>query len=521
MQAMDEVDLVVDHEVQNMEDEDQAEHDMEDNVDNLVEHLEKDVEQPVQNIEGGVEHIDDDVVNLDSDTEKEADDLHTANDPDETLRRKLAEWAANRNVSHATLSELLSILLGHGLDVPKDPRTLLGTLKDCEVKNIGQGNYYHFGLANAIISELKMANEQELTTDKLTIRVNVDGLPLSRSSNMQLWPILEFEEMLKDGRKTVDIISRGLSEKLQQQQEAEEEDEGEGEESEEEDEEERGDEDEDSDMVPPSPPDIRSPAHPTQPSQGRSCPQRPLGGGPSTMSSPQLPQSGRPSPLSSPQLQRRETQATHVEATNHQIYTKILTLMEEIKDTQRVHSQMLQTLLKKDKGAQLETPEGVEFPLKNEEDVQQLEAKLADADLMSAVVHMVADIGGTSVDDATRRMMRFVFSNELALIYNLTGKHGKNKFKDLHLFKVIHEALKKNPLTSNTNQQEAERALGKWFTGARDRGGLRAARVLTALDQCAVDRSNSQGWIGVCECISAEVCGVFVGMCDQGRAEGS
>ncbi|XP_041933414.1 nucleolar protein 12-like [Alosa sapidissima] len=92
-------------------------------------------------------------------------------------------------------------------------------------------------------------------------------------------------------------------------------------------------------------------------------------------------------------------------------------------------------------------------------------------------VHMVADIGGTSVDEATRRMMRFMFSNELALTYNLTGKHGKNKFKDLHLFKVVHEALKKNPLTSTTNQQEAEWALSKRFTGARDRGGLRAARV--------------------------------------------
>lgn len=37
---------------------------------------------------------------------------------------------------------------------------------------------------------LDMANEQELTTATLTIRVNVDGLPLSRSFSMQLRPIL-------------------------------------------------------------------------------------------------------------------------------------------------------------------------------------------------------------------------------------------------------------------------------------------------------------------------------------------
>lgn len=38
------------------------------------------------------------------------------------------------------------------------------------------------------------------------------------------------------------------------------------------------------------------------------------------------------------------------------------------------------------------------------------------------------------------------------------------------------EALKKNSLTAQVNQQEAERALSKWFTGARDRGGQRASR---------------------------------------------
>ena len=51
---------------------------------------------------------------------------------------------------------------------------------------------------------------------------------------------------------------------------------------------------------------------------------------------------------------------------------------------------------------------------------------------------MVADIGGTSVDDATRRMMRFILSNELALEYNMFGRHGKKKFKDLSLFSVVY-----------------------------------------------------------------------------------
>ncbi len=85
-----------------------------------------------------------------------------------------------------------------GLDLPKVPTTLLNTPKDCEVKQMGQGSYNHFGLASATISELKMTNEHKLTADTLNVLVKVDGLPLSRSSNIQLWPDLgQIVELLK------------------------------------------------------------------------------------------------------------------------------------------------------------------------------------------------------------------------------------------------------------------------------------------------------------------------------------
>ncbi|XP_076741559.1 uncharacterized protein LOC143419117 [Maylandia zebra] len=89
---------------------------------------------------------------------------------------------------------------------------------------------------------------------------------------------------------------------------------------------------------------------------------------------------------------------------------------------------------------------------------------------------MVADTGETSVDDATRRMMKFLISPELAVEYNMLGRHGEKKFRDLRLFNVVYEALK-NYLTSKVNLQEAEKALSKWFSGTKDRGGPRAARI--------------------------------------------
>ncbi|KAM7406389.1 hypothetical protein PAMP_000768 [Pampus punctatissimus] len=156
----------------------------------------------------------DEAVNLQFDFDSADDDLYmcidceedpacdfTEEEPHSDVKRKLAEWAANRKVSHSALSELLAILLERGLDVPKDPRTLLGTVKDCEVKEMGQGSYYHFGLTSAILSELKMTNKHELTTYTLTVH----GLPLSRSSNMQLWPILG--QIVELPRAKVFIIS--------------------------------------------------------------------------------------------------------------------------------------------------------------------------------------------------------------------------------------------------------------------------------------------------------------------------
>ncbi len=171
-----------------------------------MEQADQAVDQAVQEFGEALNGNSDEAVNLDFDVSTEDVDLYKASDPDDNdekffcdnpteephhdPKRKLAEWAANRNVSHSALSELLGILSDLGLDLPKDPRTLLRSLKECNVKEMGQGSYYHFGLASAILSELKMTNESELTTDTLTVRVNVDGLPISRSSNMQLWPIL-------------------------------------------------------------------------------------------------------------------------------------------------------------------------------------------------------------------------------------------------------------------------------------------------------------------------------------------
>ncbi len=51
---------------------------------------------------------------------------------------------------------------------------------------------------------------------------------------------------------------------------------------------------------------------------------------------------------------------------------------------------------------------------------------------------MVADIGGSTVDEATRRMMAFLLDHSLLREYNFVGRHGKQEFRGLKLFEVIY-----------------------------------------------------------------------------------
>ncbi|KAG7521915.1 hypothetical protein JOB18_009487 [Solea senegalensis] len=609
-QAVEQADQVVDQAVQP--------------VDQVVQAVDQEMQavDPEVHVEEYMENNADEAVNLQLDFDLDVDELYMCSDCDEDpacdfteeephsdAKRKLAEWAANCQVSHSALSELLAILLELGLDVPKDPRTLLGTVKNCEVKEMGQGSYYHFRLASAILSELKMTNEHDLTTDTLTICVNVDGLPLSRSSNIQLWPILgqivelpkakvfiigvyagpckpesvnnyihDFIEDLKaitttgvmlsgkqynialpdpficdtparaflkcikghggysscerctqygiyvdsrvvfpdmdsslrmsfssgflllmnnsvvefvdeidpGGYKKVDIIQsewfqgadrklcwwppatllnvtkavkegtppaqnwilcnmsvmgnaatyaearvklhqaeytsdltdtedglikRKARAKLQSQSKQLE-----------------SSEDSDTeDEIPPTPPEklLKLAANKMT----------------SRITSPtaQLVASSKVQQVASPTAQRvasctvqqfARTIAHRVGSPSCEaMFFKFLTIVEEIKETQKVHGKML-NVLKKEDASVMEVPDGVVFPLQTQAGSR--------GETRGAQSNVCCCIGGTSVDDATRRMMKYVLSNQLALDYNMFGRHEKKKFKDLRLFNVVY-----------------------------------------------------------------------------------
>ena len=102
----------------------------------------------------------------------------------------LAEWAGNSQTPHCNMKGLLSLLRPFHPQLPKDPRTLLQTMTKYVIDSIAGGEYYHFGVSvglrnlfSAIISNIRDGNEMHL-------QINIDGLPLFRSSKTQFWPIL-------------------------------------------------------------------------------------------------------------------------------------------------------------------------------------------------------------------------------------------------------------------------------------------------------------------------------------------
>lgn len=124
-----------------------------------------------------------------------ADDILSGFD---SLAGELSLWAIQYNVTHAALKELLHILGKHHR-LPKDPRTLLRTLRSSSaigLRNMKgsdgrEGEYVYFGVEKELLKSLENDFPQNIDLPSvISMLFNVDGLPLYKSSAKQFWPIL-------------------------------------------------------------------------------------------------------------------------------------------------------------------------------------------------------------------------------------------------------------------------------------------------------------------------------------------
>lgn len=112
-----------------------------------------------------------------------------ANTIDSDLKTDLTAWAIEHQISHIALNALLQKLKQHTCfsTLPSDARSLLKTPRQQEMRTVMPGMYYHFGLLTNVLNILTSTKDN---IDCAKIMINVDGLPLSKSSSQQFWPIL-------------------------------------------------------------------------------------------------------------------------------------------------------------------------------------------------------------------------------------------------------------------------------------------------------------------------------------------
>ncbi|OXA54319.1 hypothetical protein Fcan01_11451 [Folsomia candida] len=122
-----------------------------------------------------------------SDSEDE-DYVDLEENRDVDIVSKLKDWSLEYGVNQKQFTSLLKILKQHPCfeRIPSDSRTILNSSQEIVPTVVPPGEYLYFGLRREI--DILDRNLDQT----LELQVNIDGLPIFKSSSIQFWPILGF-----------------------------------------------------------------------------------------------------------------------------------------------------------------------------------------------------------------------------------------------------------------------------------------------------------------------------------------
>ncbi|XP_058126336.1 uncharacterized protein LOC131271274 [Anopheles coustani] len=110
----------------------------------------------------------------------------------------LRDWAVDHEESRASVNEILAIFrIRTDYELPKDARTLMKTSTSIgqEIEAVAGGEYWYKGIEKVLRNYYRSATPE---TDRISVQVSVDGLPLHKSSSTQVWPILMKMEQIPE-----------------------------------------------------------------------------------------------------------------------------------------------------------------------------------------------------------------------------------------------------------------------------------------------------------------------------------
>lgn len=104
----------------------------------------------------------------------------------------LAKWISQSTVSQADSDKLLLFLKSNGHpELPLTTRTLLGTKRSVELRNVSDMDFCNLVLSQQLSNNLNCYSRSDLlVVDTLELTLNIDGINLFKSSNKSLWPVL-------------------------------------------------------------------------------------------------------------------------------------------------------------------------------------------------------------------------------------------------------------------------------------------------------------------------------------------
>lgn len=120
------------------------------------------------------------------------------------LTYDLRDWTRqNKSITHTAIDQLLGLLLKNfpNCDLPKSARTLLGMTYTTKAITIQGGEYVHIGMQFALTALMNAYINASLSVNHINLSLNIDGLPLLKSSTKCFWPIL-----ISDLIKSVQVI---------------------------------------------------------------------------------------------------------------------------------------------------------------------------------------------------------------------------------------------------------------------------------------------------------------------------
>lgn len=126
-----------------------------------------------------------------------------------TKVQALRSWVLRNNISGNATDDLLRTLRQVHVDgFPLDSRTLLNVPQTVAISSTGTGNYWHNGLKTSLMNILMQRKEDEIP-NIVSFMFNIDGLPISKSSKNNFWPILCKLVELKDVKPIIVGIYEG------------------------------------------------------------------------------------------------------------------------------------------------------------------------------------------------------------------------------------------------------------------------------------------------------------------------